>query len=86
MYSFCYFFAFFLIICIFNSAFKIGDKIPSIDLFEDSPANKINTGDLASNKRIIIFGVPGAFTPGCSKASIAKNCVYFYYYVYVIYF
>lgn len=49
--------------------FKVGDKIPSVDLFEDSPANKINTGDLTSNKKVIIFGVPGAFTPGCSKVS-----------------
>jgi len=38
-----------------------------VDLFEDSPANKINTGDLVNGKKVIIFGVPGAFTPGCSK-------------------
>ncbi|XP_023308424.1 peroxiredoxin-5, mitochondrial [Lucilia cuprina] len=49
---------------------KVGDKIPSVDLFEDSPANKINTGDLTSNKKVIIFGVPGAFTPGCSKTHL----------------
>ncbi|XP_011208205.1 peroxiredoxin-5, mitochondrial [Bactrocera dorsalis] len=49
---------------------KVGDKLPSIDLFEDSPANKINTGDLTSNKKVIIFAVPGAFTPGCSKTHL----------------
>lgn len=53
-------------------SFQIGDKLPSVDLFEDSPANKINTGDLASGKKVIIFGVPGAFTPGCSKVIIFK--------------
>lgn len=52
--------------------FQVGDKLPSVDLFEDSPANKINTGDLASGKKVIIFGVPGAFTPGCSKVIIFK--------------
>ncbi|KAM7359789.1 peroxiredoxin 5 [Cochliomyia hominivorax] len=49
---------------------KVGDKIPAVDLFEDSPANKINTSDLTSNKKVIIFGVPGAFTPGCSKTHL----------------
>lgn len=46
---------------------QVGDKLPSVDLFEDSPANKINTADLTSNKKVIVFAVPGAFTPGCSK-------------------
>ncbi|KAH8367597.1 hypothetical protein KR200_011134 [Drosophila serrata] len=46
---------------------KVGDSLPAVDLFEDSPANKINTGDLVNGKKVIIFGVPGAFTPGCSK-------------------
>lgn len=27
-----------------------------MDLFEDSPANKINTGDLVNGKKVIIFG------------------------------
>ncbi|XP_037946144.1 peroxiredoxin-5, mitochondrial-like [Teleopsis dalmanni] len=49
---------------------KVGDKLPSVDLFEDSPANKINTSDLTANKKVIIFGVPGAFTPGCSKTHL----------------
>ncbi|XP_017479730.1 PREDICTED: peroxiredoxin-5, mitochondrial [Rhagoletis zephyria] len=49
---------------------KVGDKLPSVDLFEDSPANKINTADLTSNKKVIIFAVPGAFTPGCSKTHL----------------
>ncbi|XP_005178534.1 peroxiredoxin-5, mitochondrial-like [Musca domestica] len=49
---------------------KVGEKLPSVDLFEDSPANKINTGDLTSGKKVVIFGVPGAFTPGCSKTHL----------------
>jgi len=53
-------------VCVFPK-FQVGDSLPSVDLFEDSPANKINTGDLVNGKKVIIFGVPGAFTPGCSK-------------------
>ncbi|ALC46491.1 Prx5 [Drosophila busckii] len=49
---------------------KVGDKLPSVDLFEDSPANKINSAELVNGKKVIIFGVPGAFTPGCSKTHL----------------
>ncbi|XP_037924200.1 peroxiredoxin-5, mitochondrial [Hermetia illucens] len=52
------------------SQIKVGDKLPSAELFEDSPANKINVAELASNKKVLIFGVPGAYTPGCSKTHL----------------
>lgn len=44
--------------------------MPSVDLYEDSPANKINIADLCANKKVVLFAVPGAFTPGCSKVGI----------------
>lgn len=44
--------------------------MPSVDLFEDSPANKVNLADLCANKKVILFAVPGAFTPGCSKVRL----------------
>jgi peroxiredoxin 5 len=50
--------------------FQEGDKVPSADLFEDSPANKVNLADLCANKKVIVFAVPGAFTPGCSKTHL----------------
>ncbi|XP_041987775.1 peroxiredoxin-5, mitochondrial [Aricia agestis] len=49
---------------------KVGDKLPSVDLFEDSPANKVNISELAAGKKVILFAVPGAFTPGCSKTHL----------------
>lgn len=49
---------------------KAGDKIPSVDLYEDSPANKVNIADLCANKKVVLFAVPGAFTPGCSKTHL----------------
>nr|ADX36414.1 peroxiredoxin 5 [Brachymyrmex patagonicus] len=49
---------------------KEGDQIPSVELFEDSPANKINIADISKNKKIVLFAVPGAFTPGCSKTHL----------------
>lgn len=49
-----------------------GDTLPNADLFEDTPANKVNLKDLTSGKKVIIFAVPGAFTPGCSKVKYMK--------------
>jgi len=49
---------------------KVGDSVPSVDLYEDSPANKVNVADLCAGKKVILFAVPGAFTPGCSKTHL----------------
>lgn len=44
--------------CLFH-VLQEGDKVPSVDLFEDSPANKINIADLCANKKVALFAVPG---------------------------
>lgn len=44
--------------------------MPVGDLFEDSPANKVNVCDLTAGKTVVLFAVPGAFTPGCSKTHL----------------
>ncbi|KAL3267574.1 hypothetical protein HHI36_011692 [Cryptolaemus montrouzieri] len=49
---------------------KVGDSVPAVDLFEDNPTNKVNLAELAKGKKIIMFAVPGAFTPGCSKTHL----------------
>ena len=51
-----------------------GDPLPDATLtesitFGDScpmPRQKLSAAALASGKRIVIFGLPGAFTPTCS--------------------
>ncbi|XP_015524642.1 peroxiredoxin-5, mitochondrial [Neodiprion pinetum] len=53
-----------------NMVIAVGNKLPSVDLFEDTPANKINLAEYAAGKKIVIFAVPGAFTPGCSKTHL----------------
>jgi len=53
-----------------NMPIKVGDKLPSVELFEGTPATKVNIADAAKGKKIVIFGVPGAFTPGCSKTHL----------------
>uniref|UniRef100_A0A2P2HWC9 Peroxiredoxin-5 n=1 Tax=Hirondellea gigas TaxID=1518452 RepID=A0A2P2HWC9_9CRUS len=49
-----------------SMSIKVGDSIPSVDLFEDSPTTSVNSGTLCSSGKVVIFAVPGAFTPGCS--------------------
>ncbi len=47
---------------------KVGDRIPSVSLTrmtEDGPA-PIGTEDIFKGKKVVLFAVPGAFTPTCS--------------------
>jgi peroxiredoxin len=44
-------------------AVEVGDSIPSIERHHNFPPNKINLADRLANKRAIIVGLPGAFTP-----------------------
>ncbi|XP_033226466.1 peroxiredoxin-5, mitochondrial [Belonocnema kinseyi] len=53
-----------------NMVIAVGDKLPSVDLFENSPVNKVNLAVEGAGKKIIVFAVPGAFTPGCSKTHL----------------
>ena len=48
---------------------KEGDKLPSAELFYldgDGIVKKIDTSSLFKNQKVIMFGVPGAFTKVCS--------------------
>merc|ERR1712179_617331 len=49
---------------------KVGDSVPSVDLFEGAPDQKVNLADVCKDGKVVIFGVPGAFTPGCSKTHL----------------
>merc|ERR1711875_198991 len=48
----------------------VGDKMPSVSLAENNPDSKVDISELCAGKKIVIFGVPGAFTPGCSKTHL----------------
>lgn len=51
---------------------NIGDKVPSVDLFMMGEAGpeKVNTADILGTGKVVLFAVPGAFTPGCSKVHL----------------
>jgi 2-Cys peroxiredoxin 5 len=44
---------------------QVGDKFPAVTLQEGAPDKKVNTSELLTGKKVVVFGVPGAFTPGC---------------------
>lgn len=52
------------------ASIKVGDAVPSVTVFEKEPGNKLNLAELFKNKKGVLFGVPGAFTPGCSKTHL----------------
>jgi len=47
---------------------KQGDAIPSLKLMAATPEGprEISTSDIFKGKRVVMFAVPGAFTPTCS--------------------
>ena len=47
---------------------KVGDKIPSATLMQmkDGSPKPVKTDELFAGKKIVIFAVPGAYTPTCS--------------------
>ncbi|WP_303289683.1 peroxiredoxin [Marinobacter sp. SS5-14b] len=53
-------------------AIQTGDKIPAIELqvMGENGPERVNTGDLFAGKKVVLFAVPGAFTPGCSKTHL----------------
>jgi len=60
-------------------AIKVGDRLPEGTLTEmidvETPGcsigpNNFSVGDLTKGKRVVIFGLPGAFTPTCSAKHV----------------
>jgi peroxiredoxin len=47
---------------------KVGDKIPSAMLMEkqDGGPKPVKTDELFAGKKVVLFALPGAFTPTCS--------------------
>ena len=51
---------------------KTGDKIPSVTLktMGGEGPQDITTDSIFSGKKVVLFAVPGAFTPGCSMTHL----------------
>lgn len=52
---------------------KVGDKIPNVTLRimgQDGKPATLTTEELFKGKRVVLFALPGAFTPTCSRAHL----------------
>jgi peroxiredoxin len=47
---------------------SVGDKIPDVKVQTPTPdgPKAVQTGDVLGHGKVVLFGVPGAFTPTCS--------------------
>ncbi len=48
---------------------KVGDRLPDATLrrLGEGGIDEVSSGELAMGKKVVIFAVPGAFTPTCSE-------------------
>ena len=51
---------------------KVGDKIPSVTLqqMKKDGVVDITSNELFDGKKVVVFGLPGAFTPTCSASHL----------------
>jgi peroxiredoxin len=53
-------------------AIQVGDKVPSVNLQQMGAdgVETISSDDLFAGKKVVLFALPGAFTPTCSAAHL----------------
>jgi glutaredoxin/glutathione-dependent peroxiredoxin len=54
-------------------AIQEGSRVPDVDVTvpgDDGMPKPTGTGELFGKGRVVLFAVPGAFTPGCSKTHL----------------
>lgn len=58
---------------------QVGDKIPehTFSVMGAEGPEGIASADIFSGKKVILFAVPGAFTPGCSKTHLPGYVVHY---------
>jgi peroxiredoxin len=51
---------------------KVGERVPSVTLktMGEKGPESITTDDIFAGKKVVLFAVPGAFTPTCSAAHL----------------
>lgn len=51
---------------------QVGDSIPdaTLKIMGDKGPQDVSTSDIFSGKKVVLFAVPGAFTPTCSQAHL----------------
>ena len=53
-------------------AIQVGDTLPNVNLYQltENGPTTINVEELCSGQKVVLFALPGAFTPTCSAAHL----------------
>ena len=53
---------------------NVGDKVPAVTIkrLGEGGMEAVNTGEFFAGKKIVLFSVPGAFTPTCSMTHLPE--------------
>lgn len=54
---------------------KVGDRLPDLELVEDSPGNKVNLSKELKQGKGVIIGVPAAFSKSISITRQGPLCM-----------
>jgi glutaredoxin/glutathione-dependent peroxiredoxin len=59
-------------------AIQVGDKIPSVNIqhMGADGVETIDTGELFAGKKVVVFALPGAYTPTCSASHLPGYVVH----------
>lgn len=68
--------------CVLNSG-QVGEQLPAVEVHEGEPGNKVSMDQLFKGKKGVLFAVPGAFTPGCSKVETTMSSLFFFFFFFV---
>jgi len=51
---------------------QVGEKVPSLTLYQktDDRVAEISTDEIFNDKKVVLFALPGAFTPTCSASHL----------------
>ncbi|SFX63656.1 peroxiredoxin [Marinospirillum alkaliphilum] len=51
---------------------QVGDQLPNVELriMGEKGPEPVQTGDLFKGKKVVLFALPGAFTPGCTMTHL----------------
>lgn len=49
---------------------SVGEKVPNVALHKGFPPEKVMLADFCKGKKVVLVGLPGAFTPTCSSKTV----------------
>jgi peroxiredoxin len=58
---------------------KAGDTVPNVDLHHGFPPESVNVLEYTKGKKVVLLGLPGAFTPVSLELRTGQTLRYVFY-------